>query len=65
MYILPKPWEHHYPKFLDIRKCTFLTSLDTASHPDAKTLICDAWIPMDEQLEPVQGPSKSMGVLRP
>jgi hypothetical protein len=58
-----KPWDYQYSKIQDVRKRPFLTSLHTARRPDAKTLIRDAGNLLVEELEPAQGPSKSMGVL--
>jgi hypothetical protein len=54
-----------YSKIQDIRKCYFLTSLDTARRPYAESLICEVWIFLDQELGLIQGPLKSVGVLGP
>ena len=54
-----------YSKIQDIRKCPFLTSMDTARRPYAESLICEVWIFLDQELGLIQGPLKSVGVLGP
>ncbi|MFN9901283.1 MAG: hypothetical protein ACK55Z_21385, partial [bacterium] len=47
-----KIMDQPYSKIQDIRKCYFLTSMDTARRPYAESLIRKAWNLLAEELGP-------------